>query len=79
MFKAVRVIQSSRGGFFKRRSTEPQSYEQNNGHVDGLRGDLPSDFSVQLVGWSEKQLLLPDGRALVGSTSVIFKWLLVGN
>lgn len=47
MFRAVLVIQSSRGGIFKR-SAESQSYEQSNCHVDGLRGDLPSDFSVQL-------------------------------
>lgn len=67
MFRAVLVTQSSRGGFFKR-STESQSYEQNSCHVDGLKGDLPSGFSIhaeQLVGWSGKQLLLPSGRALV--------------
>lgn len=79
MFRAILVIQSSRGSFFKRRNSESQSYEQNNCHVDGLRGDLPSGFSVQLVGWCGKQLHLPYGRALMGSTSVVLKWLLVRN
>lgn len=58
MFRAELVIQSSRGGCPKGRSTKSQSYEQSNCHVDGLKGDLPSGCPVhaeQLVGWSGKQ------------------------